>query len=144
MILIGIDPGLIDTGFTKLIITDKTWLVRRGVCNDIPQLADLCKDADTVFVEDFRTRLVAVGSEMVHKQREIIKAINAPVKAISNSGVTKIITEEMMKALDLWDENIKTHHKDIRSSSRILLYGMAQDKTHGYNQHLSERLKEYV
>ena len=48
-------------------------------------------------------------------------------EVLDNTGVVKTIRPNLLKLLNLWDFQQKTHHQDLRSAARIMLLGMLKD-----------------
>ena len=48
---------------------------------------------------------------------------------LRNTGVKKVVTQELMELCHCWKFPSKTHHQDLRSAARIALLGMMLDDT---------------
>ena len=129
----GIDPGLVNTGVVRMIIhTDKRMvLIEPSVYVGIP--ADTIRTnfngEDTVFVEAYRQRShFSEDTEMLEGIRELMSKLPKKSKLLDNSGVKKIITEEMLHVLNLRKfPGAASNHQDVKSAARIMLLGMAKD-----------------
>ena len=95
-----------------------------------------------IFVEQYRDRGTVFNTHATMRQLEtLIRSTIPESKLIDNTGIKKIVTSEMMKLLDVWDFDQKTHHQDLRSAARIALYGALKDeKLNRVLYHLITRL----
>jgi Holliday junction resolvasome RuvABC endonuclease subunit len=143
--VIGIDPGLVDSGIVVLefhpareqvvaqcaaIATDyddleTTAQMVYSALSDM--LAEPLPNEAYIFIEAYRERGQTYGTNS--KMRELLSALRTVLpKAVvlDNMGVKKVITPQMMKALDLTGFP-RTNHDDIQSAARIALLGMVKD-----------------
>lgn len=134
----GIDPGLVHTGIVSLVFypSAKHFLVDEHVVSG-------CKAQDVtgavwrmqekqlkqrVFIEGYRPRNNFGTDTRMLKAISELQAAMPKAKVLQNMGVKKIITPQMMTLLNVWDFATPTHHQDLRSAARILLFGMAKDR----------------
>lgn len=128
----GVDTGLVHTGVVSMQ-WDKpgrrikiATLVVSGP--DPVPVAQFVKGDERIFIEDYRQRS-AFNSDV-----RMIKAVNEMKAAtggelLNNMGVKKVVKPELMKLLGVWNFATPTHHQDLRSAARILLFGMLKDDT---------------
>lgn len=134
--IIGIDPGIVDTGAVALQIGAdlKSWSVQYEKITG--------EDADAVarfvqkhglgevhtFIEKYRDRgnVFNTHAEMRALEHAIKKAVPG-AKLIDNTGVKKVITIELMRLFGVYTFKTSTHHQDLRSAAYIALYGALKD-----------------
>lgn len=149
--IIGIDPGLVDTG---VVVFDfmpefKRVEIVATVCigNDVPivtrtVLSGVVNDPGHVFIEGYRPRShYATDERMTLLVKELHRAMPGS-KVIDNTGVKKVIAQKLLVALGVWTFTTKTHHQDLRSAALIGLYGMVKDDT--LNPVLADFLRDYL
>ena len=133
VIFVGIDPGLVHSGVVRfefrppeqvLLVNFK--LFDGLACDEIVHYVQY-RPYEKVFIEKYQPRShFSVDSDMQAAVIELRKRLPS-ARAILNMGVTKVITTELMKMLDVWDFPTCTHHQDLRAAARIGLYGMVKD-----------------
>lgn len=137
--LIGIDPGLVHTGCVSIVLYPDRGAIRlrshavaglnvkhvqdwvlatRALQGDLP-----C----SVFIEAYRPRShfdsdAAMGAAV----KEMKQALPGS-QTLLNTGVKKIVTPELMKAMNIWSFSQRTNHQDLRSAARIAVYGGLKD-----------------
>lgn len=128
----GIDPGLVHTGIVRLsFYDDHSLTVKTDIVNGLDaeavKLAVGQERFDDVFIEKYEPRK-NYGSDvrMLQGQKEIASQLDGSL-LLRNMGVTRTITPELMKALELYSFKKTTHHQDLRSAARIALLGMVRD-----------------
>lgn len=138
--IVGVDPGIVHTGVVRMSFetTDQLIVVTHvALAGCIPvQVANVCLDA-TVFVEDYRPRGNVYGTDA--KMRDAVARLKQTMpkaKLLDNTGVKKVVTQDLMELLGVWKFSTPTHHQDLRSAARIALYGMLKDNN--WNQLLSD------
>lgn len=134
---IGIDPGIVHTAAVLLAIypLSRTVVTLNYVVDGVePAELDMVIKwvnsnplADRVFIEKYRPR-----SNLQHDMDMIagvdyLKRGCHNSEVLDNTGVVKTIRPSLLKMLDLWDFQRKTHHQDLRSAARIMLLGMLKD-----------------
>lgn len=133
--LIGIDPGLVDTGVVRMIIrpnirvVDTYHAVVSGI--DPMRIKQWIEKDDHpkphIFIEKYRPRQgYGTDERMVQGERDLKVALPGAV-LIDNTGVRKIVGPKVMSTLGLWSFTTSSNHQDLRSAARILLYGALKD-----------------
>lgn len=157
--LVGIDPGIKNTGAVAMTLTKRGGFVDYDVTyealpgSDLESIQEYCSHyayddfgLEHVYVEKYRDRGTTFRTHGAMRQLEVlIKRTIPKVELIDNTGIKNIVTTEMLKLLGMWDFSDKrTHHQDIRSAARIMLYGAleVEDLNAGYLYPLITRLLE--
>lgn len=135
--VIGVDPGLVHTGIVMLDFRpeQRELVVDHRVVDglDAP-MARLCIDDMTskplsildIFIEWYRPRSgFGVDERMVQANETFRTMLQG--KLLRNTGVKKVVTQELMQLCHCWSFGTKTHHQDLRSAARIALLGMMLD-----------------
>ena len=134
---IGVDPGIVHTATVQLVIypLSRTVVTLNYVVDGVKP-AELDKMirwvnsnplADRVFIEKYRPR------SNLHHDMDMIAGVDYlkrgcyDSEVLDNTGVVKTIRPSLLKLLNLWDFQQKTHHQDLRSAARIMLLGMLKD-----------------
>lgn len=136
--LIGIDPGIVHTGVVVLRIDTR---VRQLTVEDFviggddshaeqvkTLLKDLAYDTGHIFIESYRERGNRFSTDS--KMRELLSDFRTALpkaKVIDNTGVKKVVGKPLLRALGLTDFPT-THHQDLESAARILVYGALKDE----------------
>ena len=134
---IGIDPGIVHTAAVMLVIRPLSrTVVTVNLVVDGIKPAELDKMirwvnsnplVDRVFIEKYRPR------SNLHHDMDMIAGVDYlkrgcyDSEVLDNTGVVKTIRPNLLKLLNLWDFQQKTHHQDLRSAARIMLLGMLKD-----------------
>ena len=127
----GIDPGLVHTGVVNLTIDSrgKTVTVHSHVVNGTlaGAVAAAVGGQARVFIEKYEDRgtVFETHSEMRKFEVELHKLL-PKATILSNTGVRKVVTEQMLRVLGLTGFRT-THHKDLESAARIAVYGGLKD-----------------
>lgn len=144
--LIGIDPGLIDTGVSCVTLDpdSKTWSMRAlaitavgdetddRIINTTQQVKNCVlalSDGDThIWVEKWRERGTVFGENPTMRaiERELRVAIPY-AKFLENMGVKKLISNKLLNLFDLLKVQ-STNHRDIQAAARIMLLGAIKDE----------------
>ena len=132
--LVGIDPGLVHSGAVALHIDEVTlawsWTAEALPGNDPVSIKEFIErqHADHIFVEAYRERGQVYSTNTAMRQLLYnIKQLVRQAQVLDNTGVKKVVTDDLMKLLDVWTFSIKTHHQDLRSAARIALYGAVKN-----------------
>lgn len=106
------------------------------------EIAKICKDADLVILEKIDSTNKYLARSIIKEQLEFLKNLQENgfvTYELIRSGRKEIITDALMKKVELWSEgNHKTHHNDVREATRNGLYAMAKD------EELNKVLSQYV
>lgn len=134
--LIGIDPGIVDTGavtmtldpmrLTLSVVSEK---LQGGLPEPIEQYVQRkTRERTLTFVEKYRDRGTVFNTHgtMRNIESAVQRALPNAV-LLDNTGVKKVVTKSLMQLLDCWDFPTATNHQDIRSAARIALYGGLKD-----------------
>lgn len=137
--VIGIDPGLIDTGlvalnfngFTREIIVHYA-VESRAKAVEIAASAALLRSAvwspgHHVFIEGYRPRS---NFNTDVKMLELITQLKAEMpaaKVINNTGIKKVVKPKLLEFLKIDSFPLTTNHGDLVSAGRILVLGMLKD-----------------
>lgn len=135
--IVGIDPGLVDTGVVELVFRpdDKEVHVLTHVLNKTTGqevagylLTEYSTPPDVVFIEAYRSRShYGEDPRMLALVRDIHQALPGS-KVLDNTGVKKVIKQQLMELLGVWKFSTPTNHQDLRSAARIALLGMLKDE----------------
>lgn len=149
--IIGIDPGLVHTGIVEFrfspAIKQVTIVPAAVLGTNVSHIAaavlpDSPGEERSVFIEDYRPRShYSTDAKMSSLVTSLHRAIKGS-KVIDNTGVKKVITKSLMKALKVWLFTTKTHHQDLRSAAYIGLYGMVKDDT--LNEVLADFVRDFL
>lgn len=134
--LIGIDPGLIDTGAVAFYIRtgSPAYTVEyEKIPGGQPQLvANFVKAharGDTrIFIEKYRDRGTVFSThDKMRKLEQDLKRLIPRAKLLNNMGVRDVVTDDLLKLLGVWSFTTVTNHQDLRSAARIALLGALKD-----------------
>jgi len=129
--LLGIDPGLVDTGAVLFQFeTSRHSLqtsARRFDGGDATEIAEWVASLSPqpiTFIERYRDRgtVFTTHNAMRNLEMQLREAIPGAT-LLDNSGVKRIVTKDLMVALGVWKFDILTNHQDLRSAARIALLG---------------------
>lgn len=149
--IVGIDPGLVDTGVVSL-----TFRPTLGALNiehevvagtDATIVADWVKTpgqpkATNIFVEKYRPRQrLDTDVRMVQCEQDLKRALPDAV-FLQNMGIKNVISQQLMEALGVWRWPTTTHHQDLRSAARIALLGMVKDPR--LNRMLADVVRDHL
>lgn len=130
--IIGVDPGLIDTGAVAMTFSRGTCTVEHEVfvAQDRHRIDEWVArfPRAAVFVEAYRPRGNIYGTdapmrELMTQMRQLLP----DAKVVDNTGVKQVVSRELMQLLGVWQFPVTTHHQDLRSAARIGLYGALKD-----------------
>ena len=137
--VVGIDPGLVDTGAVRLLIQPDQMMVESRAFKpaDLPELEHWVRpmglDKPHIFVEKYRPRQnMGTDVSMVKLEQDITEMLrsrgaNRIAMLQSNVGIKQVVSQPLMEVLQLWRFSTATHHQDLRSAARIALLGMMKD-----------------
>lgn len=133
----GVDPGLVHTGCVSIqflpsnrtIVVQHEAVVGPDAAAVQRWLNQLHIPHDHVWIEDFRDRGNLSSNKQMHTAvANLRKATRGTV--LSNMGIKKVITDDLLKLLGCWKFSTVTNHQDLRSAARIALLGYAKTE-HG-------------
>lgn len=141
MHIVGIDPGLRDTG-TVLLSFDthhRTIVTRAFVVDGQALKADasiirnwldsLEVQQPRVFIEKYVPRPGMTTSPDMLALENLIRVSLVNTKLVRNTGVKQMVPREVLTLLGLWSFSIQTNHDDLRAAARIAVYGMMKNPT---------------
>lgn len=147
--VVGIDPGLVHTGVVKLSfdsvnkqVTTQFWVV-----DGINPLVTMdyvytSPKPNKIFIEKYEPRSnFETDQNMVTGVAEL-KATMPLATLMSNAGARVLVKPTVMKLLKVWSFDQSTHHDDLRSAARILIFGMMRDKN--LNPILANFIKDHL
>ena len=132
---IGIDPGLVHTAGVAVqtshvlgSFTIHTKVVDGISDSALSEMAEWAQEkaADAVAIEGYRPRGHYRGDSNMMQAIKHLQTQIPGSSQIPNMGVKKVITDDTLKLLRLWNFQPKTHHQDLRSAARIGLFHYAQ------------------
>lgn len=149
--VVGVDPGLVDTGAVALRFdpVDEIVLVQHAVL-PAPTVLELRVWLNALpgpyvpktYVEQYRPRQrLNTDVRMLQLEQEIRSQIPGAV-FLTNMGIKRVITEELMRMLEVWSWSTPTHHQDLRSAARIALLGMVKEGL--TNQLLADVVRDHI
>jgi hypothetical protein len=144
--IIGIDPGLVHTGVVRVVIDYEEVTVSHALIKgmDVTTTAWWIRahryPPDRIYIEKYDPHLNYKPDESMLKgeagfKRELKKAV-----LLRNTGVKKLVTNQVLHQLDLWNFNTPSHHQDLRSAARIAVLGMMKDDE--LNKVLADLIKD--
>jgi len=131
--VIGVDPGLVHTGVVSLLFLPHHKEV--SVMHTLVQGLDAAavaawvqtRGADKVYIEQYRPRQsLSSDTRMVQAEQDLRREIPG-ARFLPNMGIKRVITEDLMRLLEVWKFTTSTHHQDLRSAARIALLGMVKN-----------------
>lgn len=136
--VIGVDPGIVHTGILMLDfnVEQRELTVDHAVVDGLDaQVARIEIDRIAegkrlslldIFIERYRPRSgFTQNQDMMAANQTFSTTLQG--KLLQNTGVKKVVTQELMKLLHVWQFATTTHHQDLRSAARIALLGMMLD-----------------
>ncbi|URM86405.1 hypothetical protein SEA_GSHELBY23_8 [Microbacterium phage Gshelby23] len=129
----GVDPGLVHTGLVsiradsqKRTCTVLTEIIDGPDVERVQSLSSVVLKGAQIFVEKYEDRgtVFSTHSDMRVFETKVMAAL-PHAKLLSNTGVKKVITDQMLDAIvgDL----PTTNHKDLESAARIAIAGGLKD-----------------
>jgi hypothetical protein len=132
--IVGIDPGIVDTGVVRLkfrpqICTlEVSYAVVSGI--DAKRIGDWIRLEDEpalVFVEKYRPRSnFGTDQRMVEGERDL-RVVLKDATFLNNTGIKAVVKPNILMSMGLWKFRLSTHHQDLRSAARIAVLGMMKD-----------------
>ena len=137
--VIGVDPGLVHTGIVMLDfeIERRELRIDHAVVDGLAANEARAKCAlmtakplsiCVTYIEKYTPRSgFGVDEQMVQANADFSRELQGFL--LRNTGVKKVVTQELMELCHCWKFPSKTHHQDLRSAARIALLGMMLDDT---------------
>lgn len=145
---VGIDPGLVHTGVVSIRLdVENLKLSTNSTLIDGPDASAIRTWVDSlgtpdVFIEKYRPRAhFSTDERMVKAERDIKRIIRGAV-LVNNTGLIKVVTQDLLELLGLWRFTTVSHHQDLRAASRIAVLGILKDPEK--NTHLTRYVKKQV
>lgn len=135
--VIGVDPGLIDTGIVSLIfMPEKKNIIKdmrvvtgpnaNQVQAEVRTLSRAVKDPHIV-IEKYRPRQrLNQDHRMVKLEHELRQALPQAV-FLQNTGVKSVVSSDLLELIGCNVFPQGTHHQDLKSAARIGILGMLKD-----------------
>ena len=141
-VVVGIDPGIVNTGIIiyficpqeRLVIIKHT-AIEGCKTDDILAFLALRLDLSSarpwtyMFVEAYRPRSHFDTDARMGAAVNEIKKMGPEVYALDNSGVKNVVSRAMLELLNSWSFSTKSNHQDVRSAARIAILGMLKTET---------------
>ena len=127
--LVGIDPGVIHTGIivSKINphvkeVTNSTFLMEGCPVMDIRDILRNFRSTAT-FIEGYRPR-----SNLHHdrQMQKFVSDLNFHLRksiALDNMDSKNVVKNDLLKLFKLYSFSTRSHHQDLRSAARIMLFG---------------------
>ena len=153
MILLGVDPGIVDTAAVKISLDmdARKWSVQTRVWHNVTArlgqnnievdphfvmgLSEFAfvDPAVQVFIEGYRQRGrdTKQDARMLKLVDEIKRSIRSS-EIVDNAGIKKIVTEPMLKLFNV-SRFEYTNHSDLKSAARVALAGGIKRPILNYN-----------
>ena len=136
--VIGIDPGLADTGIVSMTfnsfdqsVTVESAVLSAATPSEIHSLvmSMIYLDASLggVFVEEYRPRQKLGSDTDMLALQEGVRARLPRAVLLPNMGIRRVIKKPLMEMMGVWSFTTTSHHHDLRSAARIALLGMTKD-----------------
>lgn len=150
-LLVGVDPGLVHTGVVMLHIDAKHLhlqvesFVIEGDEHpfQVKALLKALKYKPTrMWVEAYRERGNTYGTDS--KMRQLLTEFRAEfhdAEILDNTGVKKVAKPHLLAVLGLHNFPT-THHQDLQSAARIMVYGALKDEE--LNELLTRILQDHL
>ena len=141
----GIDPGIVHTGVvvSQLSAPAKSFVSITKLFNGCP--VDPIKDflqqykMQDIFIEGYRPRS-NLGPDRTMQTNIASLNNNIPSRVLDNMDSKNVVTNDLMKLLKLYNFSTRSHHQDLRSAARIMLFGAIKDPY--YNDVLANMMVE--
>jgi hypothetical protein len=151
--VVGIDPGVVDTGVVRIVLDNKRrevvveeMVAKNHNRHDVDDVVVWVNGSEfqypQVFIEKYRPRQRLSYDEIMLSAQSTWVAAFPKATLLSNTGILRVVPQEMMEALGVWRFKTRTHHQDLRSAARIALLGMI--KSDEMNPILSDCISDYL
>ena len=134
--VIGIDPGLVDTGVVSMVFKPNFNTIEVGHTVypgvDFIGLQDWIYQPGSmhnpiIFVEKYTPRMKLNSDvRMVQAEQDLRRAF-PDAQFLPNMGIKRVIPQTLMEVFGVWSWPTVTHHQDLRSAARIALLGMVKE-----------------
>lgn len=131
--VIGIDPGLVHTGVVEISLdTESLKLETNHVLINGPDAGAVAewvyrRPEPAVFIEKYRPRSHYGTDERMVKAEAAFKQAMPKAVLLDNTGVLKVVSQDLLESIGLWRFATPSHHQDLRSAARVALLGMLRD-----------------
>lgn len=138
--IVGIDPGLRDTGVvrmafdpvTRIVLVNTLVVHHSDVATTTLHISEWLEQYNKlseprIFIEQFVPRPGMTTSPMMLELERGLASQLKQAELVRNMGVKQIIPQELMQLLKVWLFSTATNHDDLRAAARIGLYGMVKD-----------------
>lgn len=137
----GVDPGIVHTGVVGIEFDQPNRLVTvRSIVAAGAKPEDAAAEAaqffvawgiraDHTWIEQYRDRGNLNSNSHMHNAVRLARFATGG-KILDNTGIKKVITDDLMKLIGCWKFSTPTHHQDLRSAARIALLGYVKTE-HG-------------
>lgn len=148
--VVGIDPGLRDTGVVLLsfdtnvrTVTGSAFAVDGQVLKaDVSIIRRWLDSLDVkqphVFIEKYVPRPGMSTSPDMLALENLIRVSLKDAQLVRNTGVKQVVTPAVLQLLNVWRFTFTTNHDDLRAAARIAVYGMMKDPTRQLNTLLAD------
>lgn len=150
--VVGIDPGLVDTGVVQYLINSATKQIDLAplvitrqpaieIARQVLTLSPMKNPNRFVFVEAYRPRQhFNTDARMMGLVKDV--AYECGGRAIPNTGVKKVVKPALLGIMQSQKFALTTNHDDLVSAARIALLGMM--KNPDLNELLSDIVRDYI
>jgi hypothetical protein len=147
----GVDPGIVDTGCVSMLFDTRDRTLRieharvRG--DDAEQVEDWMEFVRAlprrwIFIEKYNPRQKLDSDPQMVQAEQNLRRVLADATFLSNTGIRRVITPQLMEVLGTWKWPTVTHHQDLRSAARIALLGMTKEPE--LNRILSDVVRDHL
>jgi hypothetical protein len=135
--VIGVDPGIVDTGCVSLLFKPafRTLEVEHIVIpgDDATAVSDWVHHASRppkqfVFVEKYTPRMKLDSDQRMVQAEQNLRRAMPEAQFLPNMGIKRVIPQTLMEVFGVWSWPTVTHHQDLRSAGRIAMLGMVKDR----------------
>ena len=141
-VVVGIDPGIVNTGIIiyficpqeRLVILKHT-AIKGCKTEDIFRFLSMHLDVSDanpwtyLFVEAYRPRSHFDTDARMGAAVNDIKRMGDNIYALDNTGVKNVVSRALLELLNSWNFSTKSNHQDVRSAARIAILGMLKNGT---------------
>lgn len=126
----GVDPGIVHTGCVSMWMDNALrqvgveYLRVDGI--DVDRVKDWIPSRSTVFIEKYVPHLKYGTDEVMVQGEQKLKDAFPDATLIRPTGSRQVVQPRLLSKLNLW-QFPTSHHQDLRSAARIMLYGMMKD-----------------